>query len=118
MPFMKLDDRNKFTCHFSSLSCSFLLVLPRMEFTAHGFVVTFHLTPNQLATCFHAARDNCRICISVLVVKVGMKIAAHLSANVKPWRVKMHLQMRAGRKEHKNNGHHHSVSFAFELDKN
>ena len=32
--------------------------------------------------------------------------------------VKMLMQMRADRKEHKNNERHHSVSFAFALDEN
>ena len=84
-----------------------------------------------------------------LSVKIGMKIATHLSANIsayaprarffwleknmaalnelisqmvmylhagshiKPWRVKMHMQRRAGIKEHKNNECHHSGSFYF-----
>ena len=42
----------------------------------------------------------------------------HAGSHVKPRRVKMHMQMRAGRKEHKNNKHCHSGSFAFALDKN
>ena len=36
----------------------------------------------------------------------------HTGSHVKPQRVKMFMQMRAGRKEHKNNGCHHSVFFS------
>ena len=32
----------------------------------------------------------------------------HAGSHVKPLRVKMRMQMRAGRKEHKNNGRRHS----------
>ena len=42
----------------------------------------------------------------------------HAGSHIKPQRVKMHMQMRAGRKEHKNNECCHLVSFAFALDKN
>ena len=42
----------------------------------------------------------------------------HIGSHVKPRKVKMRIQMRAGRKEHKNNERRHSASFAFELDKN
>ena len=82
----------------------------------------------------------------VYVAKIGMKIAPHLSArfifligknmaalselisqmvtylhtgsHTKSRRVKMCMQMRVGRKEHKNNEHHHLGSFSFVLDKN
>ena len=37
----------------------------------------------------------------------------HVGSQVKPRRVKMHMQMRAGRKEHKNNECRHSVYFCF-----
>ena len=94
------------------------------------------------------------MCIIYIVVKTGMKIATHLSANVsayapcarfifltgknmaalsehisqmvmylhtgshiKPRRVKMHMQMKAGRKEHKTTIVTWSF-FAFALDKN
>ena len=39
-------------------------------------------------------------------------------SHVKPWRVNVRMQMRAGRKEHKNNERQHLGSFAFALDKN
>ena len=42
----------------------------------------------------------------------------HAGSHVKPWRVKKHMQMRAGRKEHKNNERCHSASFVFALDTN
>ena len=42
----------------------------------------------------------------------------HAGSHIKPWRVKMHLQMREGRKEHKNNEHRHLVFSAFALDMN
>ena len=42
----------------------------------------------------------------------------HANSYIKPWRVKMHMQMKAGRKEHKNNEHCHSESSAFVLDTN
>ena len=42
----------------------------------------------------------------------------HAGSHAKPWRVKMHMQMRAGRKEHKNNEHGHLGTFAFVLDTN
>ena len=37
----------------------------------------------------------------------------HVDSHVKPWKVKMHMQMRAGRKEHKNNECCHSASFFY-----
>ena len=39
----------------------------------------------------------------------------HAGSHIKPWRVKMRMQMRAGRKEHKNNKHHHSASFVLDI---
>ena len=40
-----------------------------------------------------------------------MVMCFHASSHVKPWRVKMRMQMRTGRKEHKNNRHRHSGCF-------
>ena len=42
----------------------------------------------------------------------------HTGSHIKPWRVKMFIQMRVGRKEHKNNERHNLGSFSFVLDKN
>ena len=43
----------------------------------------------------------------------------HAGTHIKPRRVKMHIQMRADRKEHKNNRCRHSESFlGFTLDTN
>ena len=49
-----------------------------------------------------------------------LQMVTHLyaSSHVKPQRVKIHMQMRAGRKEHKNNGHRHFGFFAPALDMN
>ena len=42
-----------------------------------------------------------------------MAVYLHASSHVKPRRVKMCMQMRAGGKEHKNNKRRHSGSFCF-----
>ena len=39
----------------------------------------------------------------------------HASSHIKPQSVQMRMQMKAGRKEHKNNGSRHSESFFFLL---
>ena len=51
-------------------------------------------------------------------ITLQMVTYLHADNHVKPRRAKMPMQMKAGRKEHKNNERHHSVSFAFVLDKN
>ena len=42
----------------------------------------------------------------------------HAGSHANPQRVKMCMQMRAGRKEHKNNEHGYSGTFALTLDTN
>ena len=55
-------------------------------------------------------------CLSELISQMVMYL--HTSSHIKPWRVKTRMQMRAGRKEHKNHKRCHSASFTFALDKN
>ena len=47
-----------------------------------------------------------------------MVMYLHISSHIKPRTVKMRMQMRVGRKEHKNNECCHSAPFALALDKN
>ena len=54
--------------------------------------------------------------LSELLLQMVMHL--HAGSHVKPWRVKMRMQMRAGRKEYKSNGRRHSVFFAPALDMN
>ena len=54
--------------------------------------------------------------LSELLLQIVMHL--HAGIHVKPRRAKMHMQMRAGRKDHKNNRSHHSVFFAPALDTN
>ena len=51
-------------------------------------------------------------------LKLQMVMYFHAGSHVKSWKVKMCVQMRAGRKEHKNNKRRHLASFAFALDMN
>ena len=79
-----------------------------------------HLSANVSAYALHARfifwTGKNMVALSKLISQIVTYL--HTGSHVKPRRVKMCMQMRAGRKEHKNNEHCCSVSFACALDKN
>ena len=75
----------------------------------------------------HKCQHICSVCKIFLTGKnmtalskliLQMVTYLHARGHIKPWRVKMCMQMRADREGHKNNEHHHLASFAFASDKN
>ena len=91
-----------------------------------------HCSENQEENRHSPQRKRQRICsackIRFLTRKKNMAALSelllqmvthlHTGSHVKPRRLKRRMEMRAGRKEHKNNGRRHSVFFAPALDTN
>ena len=81
-----------------------------------GVEIATHLSAYALRARFIFLTGKNMAALTELISQMVMYF--HAGSHVRPRRVKMRMQMRAGRKEHKNNKRCHSVFFAFVLDTN
>ena len=83
-----------------------------------GMKIATHLSANVSAYAPHArfifSTGKNMAALSEFISQMVMYL--HASSHVKPRKMKMCMQMKAGRKRHKKNEYNYSVFFAFALD--